>query len=70
MEKEGFNYTISDEQLAEFQKWSIEERLNWVLNHMKFLRSIQSRDERIQMYRSKGGKNLKYYEEHGFPEGI
>jgi hypothetical protein len=69
-EQEGFLYTISDEQLAVYQLWTIEERLNWVLEHMKFMRAVQTREERIRMYRAKGGKNLKYYEEHGFPEGI
>ncbi len=69
-EQTGFYYTISHEQLADFQQWSVEERLDWILGQMKFLRAIQTREERIRMYRAKGGKNLKYYEEHGFPDGI
>ncbi|HRO41955.1 MAG TPA: hypothetical protein PL009_03935 [Flavipsychrobacter sp.] len=69
-EQIGFDYTVTDEQLEAFQKWTIEERLNWILENMKFMRAIQTREERIRMYRAKGGKNLKYYEEHGFPEWI
>jgi hypothetical protein len=62
IDRPGFHYTVTDQQLAEFQKWSLEERLEWVWQQMKFLRAIQSRDERIRTYRAKGGKNLKYYE--------
>lgn len=66
----GFDYTNSDEQIQSYQKWSVEEKLDWILAHMKFLRAVQTREERIRMYRAKGGKNLKYYEENGFPEWI
>ena len=69
-ENNGFDYTITDEQLKAFQKWTIEERLDWILENMKFLRAVQTREERIRMYRARGGKNLKYYEAHGFPDCI
>lgn len=66
----GFSYTISDEKLARYQKTTLEERMEWLYQHMKFLRAVQTREERIRMYRAKGGKNLDYYEKHGFPEEI
>jgi hypothetical protein len=68
--KRGFDYTVTDEQLATFQKWTVDERLSWVLENMKFLRAVQTREERIRSYRAKAGKNLAYYEEFGFPEWI
>jgi len=37
---------------------------------MKFLRAVQTREERIRSYRAKAEKNLAYYEEFGFPEWI
>lgn len=69
-EQSGYHYTVTDEQLADFQKWTIEERLKWVEDYMTFLAKVQTREERIRMYRAKGGKNLKYYEENGFPEWL
>ena len=69
-EQLGYHYTVTDEQLAAFQKWSIEERLNWVAEVDAFLRAVQTREERIAAYRLRAGKNLKYYEENGFPEYI
>jgi len=68
--KPGYHYTVTDEQLEAFQKWTIEERLNWVLETMKFLRAVQTREERIRSYRARAGKNLRYYEENGFPDCI
>lgn len=64
----GYHYTVTDEQLEEFQKWSIEERLHWVVEVNHFLRLVQTREERINAYRLKAGKNLKYYEQFGWPE--
>lgn len=66
----GYYYTITPEQLATFQKWTIEERLRWLEDYMVFIAQVQTREERIRMYRAKGGKNLKYYEENGFPEWV
>jgi|GEM_PF-6201930 len=66
----GFKYTVTPQQLADFQKWSIKERLQWVSEVNHLLRSVQTREERIAAYRLRAGKNLKYYEENGFPEGL
>ncbi len=68
--KAGFHYEISEAQLTNYQKWTIEEKFAWLEQQASFLRSIQTREERIRCYRAKGGKNIKYYDENGWPEWL
>jgi hypothetical protein len=66
----GFHYSVSDSQLAEYATWTIEQRLRWVVETARFTLSLQTRDERIQAYRLKGGENVKYYDTYGWPENF
>ena len=61
-------YDVSDEQLAQFAKWTDGERLQWVWDTANFILGLQTREERIAAYRAKEGKNLKYYDTYGWPE--
>jgi hypothetical protein len=45
----GFHYTVSDEQLAEYAKWTTEEKLNWLEQTWKFIDSVQTQQERERM---------------------
>jgi hypothetical protein len=43
----GFSYSVSDEQLAAYSKWSIEEKLAWIWETNKFLQAVQTEEERM-----------------------
>lgn len=45
----GFHYTVSDEQIAAYSKWTIEEKLNWLEDTYKLIDSLQTPDERKRM---------------------
>lgn len=63
-------YDISDEQLAEFATWTDGERICWICETAHFIRTQQTREERIAAYRAGEGKNLKYYDTYGWPENF
>jgi hypothetical protein len=42
----GFNYSITPEQLDDYAKWTIEEKLNWIFETNELIGSIQTPDER------------------------
>jgi len=42
----GFNYTITPEQLEDYAKWTIEEKLNWIFETNELIASIQTPKER------------------------
>ncbi len=45
----GFHYTVSDEQIAAYAKWTIEEKLKWLADTYRFIDSIQTPEERKRM---------------------
>jgi hypothetical protein len=45
-EKKGFHYTVSDEQIAEHQKRTIEEIFEWLEKTNRFVWSVQTPEER------------------------
>ena len=61
-------FDISDEQLAEFATWTDAQRIRWVTETARFIRSFQTREERIIAYRLKEGENVRYYDTYGWPE--
>lgn len=54
-ENVGFHYTVTDEQIKEHQKKSVEEIINWV--ESKFIYDMQTPQERARM---KSAKNFKW----------
>ncbi len=61
-------YDVPEEQLKQFAQWTDGERLQWVWDTANFIRSLQTREERIAAYRLRDGKNVKYYDTYGWPE--
>ncbi len=53
-ENKGFHYTVTDEQIAEHRKKSIEEIFEWLETTNAFLYSIQTEEERKRMREIKG----------------
>lgn len=53
----GFHYTVTDEQIREHQKKSVEEIIEWVESTAKFIYEIQTPEERKRM---KQAKNFKW----------
>ncbi len=49
----GFHYTVSDEQIAAYQKFTIEEKFRWLENGNKFIYLMQTPEERERMRRIK-----------------
>jgi hypothetical protein len=54
----GFRYTVTDQQIAEYATWSIEEKFNWLEQTAKFIYATQTPEEREQQYLLKG-KNTR-----------
>jgi len=52
-ENVGFHYAVSDEQIREHQKKSVEEIINWVESTAKFIYDMQSPEERERMRKNK-----------------
>lgn len=55
-ENVGFHYTITDDQIKEHQKKSVEEIINWVGSTAKFIYDMQTPKERERMKQSKNFK--------------
>lgn len=49
----GFHYTVTDEQIREHQKRSLEEIFEWLEETNKFLLAVQTPEERERMKRAK-----------------
>lgn len=49
-------------------KTTINTRMEWLERWMLIYRNSTTLEERIDDYRRKQGKNLRYYEEYGWPE--
>lgn len=47
--KKGFHYTVTDEQIKEHQKRSIEEIFEWLEKTNKFIYEMQTPEERERM---------------------
>jgi hypothetical protein len=45
----GFHYTVTDEQIKEHQKRSIEEIFEWLEKTNKFIYDMQTPEERARM---------------------
>jgi hypothetical protein len=48
----GFFYTVTDEQIAEHQKKSVEEIINWVERTAEFIYNTQTSEERERMQKA------------------
>ncbi len=48
-EKRGFYYEVTEEQVREHQKRSVEEILLWLHNTNVFLNQVQNPDEKERM---------------------
>ena len=56
-EGKGFKYTVTDEQLNEYAKWSMEDRLRWIFETNELLTQVQTDEEReraIQIKHKRG----------------
>ena len=53
-EKKGFSYTVRREQIAEYRKWSIERRLQWLFLANKMRKYLPKRTIEIQEAFRKG----------------
>jgi hypothetical protein len=42
----GYHYTVTPEQIEAYQKWSIQERLQWIWDTNVLLSKIQTPEER------------------------
>lgn len=56
--KGGFDYWVSDEQLAAFQKLSMLERLRWVEAARQFTLAAQTPETRERMARLRRGETI------------
>ncbi len=45
-EGKGFKYTVTDEQIREYAKWTLEEKLQWIFETNELLAKVQSPEER------------------------
>ncbi len=52
--EKGFDYTVTDEQIAEHQKRTVREIFQMMEAHAKFLYEIQTPEERERMRIVKG----------------
>ncbi len=50
----GFHYTVTDEQIAEYAKWTIEEKMNWIVSTAGFINKVQTPEERKLSRQIKG----------------
>ena len=44
-EGKGFRYTVTDEQLREYAKWSLGEKLQWIFETIELLDKVQTDEE-------------------------
>ncbi len=52
-EGKGFEYFITDEQIAAYQKWTLKERLDWLWNTTILIKSAQTEEEKRLVYKIK-----------------
>ena len=50
----GFHYHVTDEQIAEYAKWSLEERFSCIFQTAKFIYEAQTPVERAFSKKIKG----------------
>ena len=63
----GFTYTVTDEQIREHKKRSVEEILIWLETTARFIYEIQTEEERKRMRAIKCDKNFRYIGEFHRP---
>ena len=44
----GYAYTVTDEQISAYAKWTIEERLQWVFDTYELVSQIQTPEEKTR----------------------
>lgn len=42
----GFSYTVTPDQLEAYQKWTLQERMQWIWETNVFLSNVQTPEER------------------------
>ena len=52
----GFSYTLEDEKLEEFQKYSYEQRFEWLLRMQRFLRKFMPEESRVVWQKFRRGE--------------
>jgi len=52
----GFHYTVTDAQIAEHQKKSVAEIIEWLESTAKFIFEVQTPEERERMKKAKNYK--------------
>ena len=45
-EGKGFKYTVTDEQIREYAKWTLKEKLQWIFETNELLVKVQTDEER------------------------
>lgn len=53
----GFNYTVSDEQIELYSRFSLLEKLRWLENGNKFIAMFQTSEERTWMHEIKNAES-------------
>jgi hypothetical protein len=49
----GFSYTVTEEQINAYKKWSLKEKLQWIWETNVLLSKIQTPEERERMLKIK-----------------
>ncbi len=57
-EGKGFYYTVTDEQIAEHQKRSIEEIFEWLQSTNDFLEMVKTPEEKLRSEKIKRGEDF------------
>ncbi len=45
-ENKGYHYSVTDEQIAAYSKWTLYEKMRWIEETNKFIYSVQTPAER------------------------
>ena len=53
----GFHYTVSDEQIELYSKFSLIEKLRWLENGNKFIAMFQTPEEKVRMHEMKNAES-------------
>lgn len=44
----GYTYTVTDEQIAAYAKWTLDERLQWVFDTYELVSQLQTPEEKAR----------------------
>ncbi|MFI5172446.1 MAG: hypothetical protein ACHQFW_08650 [Chitinophagales bacterium] len=53
----GFNYTVSDEQIEAYAKFTLKEKLNWLEKTNEFIYRFQTEEEKLRMREMRNKEN-------------